>query len=301
MRAPGEFGRVAVFCGGSSRERDISLQSGAAVTEGLVSAGVDTRLIDTAERNIDFSSFDRVFIALHGRDGEDGKIQAVLDYYQIPYTGSRVPASALSMNKWYTKSVWQSIGVRTPVYHIVGGQQSVDLGDVRLPVYVKPVNEGSSIGVTHVTESSQLQEAISAAMQYDEYVLLEEAISGKEYSYSFIDGVENMPIICLEPATDFYDYDAKYLRDDTHYIVDPSLDEVLRNECIANSVTAYKSIGMQGWGRVDFMIDEQDRIWFIEVNSVPGMTNHSLVPMSANSAGLDFSSACVAILESSMP
>ena len=300
MRAPEEFGRVAVFCGGSSREREISLQSGAAVTDGLVSAGIDTRLIDTADNDIDFSTFDRVFIALHGRDGEDGKIQAVLDYYHIPYTGSRVPASALSMNKWYTKSVWQSIGVRTPVYRIVGNQQSVDIEDVRLPVYVKPVNEGSSIGVAHVTEIGQLQEAISAAMQYDEYVLLEAAISGKEYSYSFIDGVANMPIICLEPATGFYDYDAKYLRDDTHYIVDPPMDEMLKNECIESSIAAYKSIGMCGWGRVDFMIDEQENIWFIEVNSVPGMTSHSLVPMSANSVGLDFSSTCVAILESSM-
>jgi len=300
MTASSKFGKVAVFYGGSSHEREISLQSGAAVADGLLAAGVDVQIVDTADRNIDFSLFDRVFIALHGRDGEDGKIQALLDYYQVPYTGSSVSASSVSMNKWYTKAVWQSVGIKTPGYLIVGNVLNVDLDGIDFPVYVKPVNEGSSIGVSYVLEASLLDEAIEKAAQYDDFVVIEQAILGKEYTYSFIDGVPDMPLICLEPATDFYDYDAKYLRDDTRYIVDPPLEETLKRQFASSSVLAYQSIGMSGWGRVDFMVDENNEAWFIEVNSVPGMTGHSLVPMSAQAAGLDFGSTCLAILESSL-
>ncbi|MCW8964633.1 MAG: D-alanine--D-alanine ligase [Gammaproteobacteria bacterium] len=300
MTTSSDFGRVAVFYGGNSHEREISLQSGAAVAGGLRAAGVDVKLVDTADHHIDFSSFDRVFIALHGRDGEDGKIQALLDYYDIPYTGSNVPASAVSMNKWYTKAVWQSAGINTPKYKIVGDMFDADYDGIDLPVYVKPANEGSSIGVTHVTEASLLGDAIERAREYDDFIVIEQAIRGKEYTYSFIDGVQEMPLICLEPTTDFYDYDAKYLRDDTRYIVDPPLDKALTRQCVSSAVLAYESLGMNGWGRVDFIIDENDEVWFIEVNSVPGMTSHSLVPMSAQAAGLDFNSTCLAILESSL-
>ena len=300
MTALSNFGRVAVFYGGTSHEREISLQSGAAVAEGLRASGVDVQLIDTANHNIDFSLFDRVFIALHGRDGEDGKIQALLDYHKTPYTGSNAPASAVTMNKWYTKAVWQSAGIKTPIYQIVGDVFNVDRNAMDYPVYVKPVNEGSSIGVTHVTDASLLEEAIERALEYDDFIVIEQAIRGKEYTYSFIDDVAEMPLICLEPTTDFYDYDAKYLRDDTRYIVDPPLDAALIRRYMDCSILAYKTLGMSGWGRVDFIVDENKEAWFIEVNSVPGMTSHSLVPMSAQAVGLDFSATCLAILKGSL-
>jgi D-alanine-D-alanine ligase len=294
------IGNVAVLCGGDSREREISLQSGSAVTEGLLSAGVKAQMVDTADRDLDFSEYDRAFIALHGRDGEDGTVQSLLEYYDIPYTGSGVAASALSMNKWYTKAVWESVGVRTPGYRVVGGVLGKELNDINYPVYVKPVNEGSSIGISHVLEAASVNEAIEQALEYDDFVLIEQAIEGKEYTYSFIDGVAGLPMICLEPAADFYDYEAKYLREDTQYIVDPQLDEVVRKRCMDGSVIAYKSIGMTGWGRVDFMVDKNHEAWFIEVNSIPGMTSHSLVPMAAEAAGLNFSETCLAILEGSI-
>ena len=295
-----DFGRVAVFCGGDSREREISLQSGAAITQGLQMADINAQVVDTAGKNLDFSAFDRVFIALHGRDGEDGKIQSLLEYHDVPYTGSDVTASAVSMNKWYTKAVWQSIGIKTPAYQVVGSMFELDLDIINYPVYVKPVNEGSSIGISHVHEPASLASAIEEAEQYDDFVLIEQAVQGKEYTFSFIDGVPELPIIRLEPATDFYDYEAKYLRDDTSYIIDPPLESSLKKQCIASSVLAYKSIAMSGWGRVDFIIDKDDEVWFIEVNSVPGMTSHSLVPMSAGATGLSFSDTCVEILRGSI-
>jgi D-alanine-D-alanine ligase len=300
MSATGEFGKVAVFCGGTSREREISLQSGTAVTQGLEDAGIEVDMVDTSGVAIDFQAYDRVFIALHGRDGEDGKMQAILDYYRVPYTGSGVAASSVSMNKWYTKSVWQSLGIRTPRYHIVA--RDADFGTVSMdpPVYVKPVNEGSSIGISHVTDLSSLQSAVSKALDYDEFVLIEEEIKGKEYTFSFIEGQHDMPLIRLEPAGDFYDYEAKYLRDDTGYIVAPELPESLETLCVSMAKKAHQAIGMRGWGRVDFIIDEHDVPWFIEINSVPGMTSHSLVPMAASAIGLDFSQTCMAILRNAL-
>ena len=299
MRATSEYGRVAVLCGGRSQEREISLQSGSAVLQGLVKAGIDAVLIDTREHDVDFNSFDRAFVALHGRDGEDGRMQAVLEYLGIPFTGSDVSASSISMNKWYTKAAWQSIGVNTPAYKVVGDIDYHNAATAKLPVFVKPANEGSSIGVTHVSRHEELKEAITLASEYDRFVVIEQAISGREYSYSFIEGISGMPIIELQPAADFYDYEAKYTRDDTKYIVDPDISDELRKKCISQSELAYRAIGMSGWGRVDFIIDENDEIWFIEVNSVPGMTSHSLVPMSARAAGFDFSATCMAILETS--
>lgn len=294
------YGRVVVLCGGNSREREISLESGAAVTKGLVSAGIDAVMVDTINHDFDLNGFDRAFIALHGRDGEDGKIQSLLEYSDIPYTGSRVAASALSMNKWYTKAVWSSVGVPTPEYRIVGRTLGLDLNGVACPVYVKPVNEGSSIGISHVVNPDDLSDAVNKALEYDDFVIIEREVQGKEYTFSFVEGVENLPLIRLEPTTDFYDYEAKYLRDDTQYIVDPELNADLRNECIEQAMLAYKAIGMSGWGRVDFMVDDAGKVWFIELNSVPGMTGHSLVPMACAHNGLDFSETCTAILRSSV-
>ena len=295
-----DIGKVAVLCGGTSHEREISLQSGEAVTDGLLSANVKAEMVDTAKREFDIRSYDRAFIALHGRDGEDGKIQALLDFYDIPYTGSGMAASALSMNKWYTKAVWESIGVRTPQYKIVSDVLGHELHDFEYPVYVKPVNEGSSIGISHVVDPSLINEAIEQAMEYDDFVIVEQAIEGKEYTFSFIDGLEELPLIGLEPTSDFYDYEAKYLREDTQYIVNPQLGDLVERQCIDSALTAYRSIGMSGWGRVDFMLDMNDEAWFIEVNGVPGMTSHSLVPMAARAIGLNFSETCMAILGGSM-
>jgi D-alanine-D-alanine ligase len=172
--------------------------------------------------------------------------------------------------------------------------------NVDVPVYVKPVNEGSSIGISHVTDSSLLSEAVNLAMEYDEFVLIEQEIKGREYTFSFIGGQPDMPLIMLNPASDFYDYDAKYLRDDTGYVVNPDLPESVEKLCITTATKAYQALGMRGWGRVDFIIDEEGVPWFIEVNSVPGMTSHSLVPMAASAIGLDFSETCMAILGNSI-
>ena len=297
MTSNTQLGNVGVFCGGTSRERDISLQSGRAVTEGLVKAGIQAEMVDTKNHDVDLDRYDNVFIALHGRDGEDGKIQSLLDYHAIPYTGSGVTASAVSMNKWYTKAVWQSIGIPTPDYQLIGKDLEFDLDSISPPVYVKPVNEGSSIGITHVTDRSMLTQAVQRAMEYDDFVLIEQEVSGEEYTYSFIEGQDELPLIKLEPAADFYDYDAKYLRDDTNYIVRPEMPEELRQQCVAVAKLAYQSVGLCGWGRVDFMVDDNQQPWFIELNSVPGMTSHSLVPMAAAAVGLDFSQTCVAIME----
>jgi len=295
-----DIGKVAVLCGGTSHEREISLQSGEAVTKGLLSVNVEAEMVDTAKHDFDIKAYDRAFIALHGRDGEDGKIQSLLDFYDIPYTGSGMAASALSMNKWYTKAVWESIGVRTPSYQIVSDVFGYELDDIDCPVYVKPVNEGSSIGISHVVEPSLINKAVEKTLEYDDFVIIEQAIEGKEYTFSFIDGVEELPLICLEPASDFYDYEAKYLREDTQYIVNPQLDPEVERRCIDRALIAYQSIGMAGWGRVDFMLDMNNEAWFIEVNGVPGMTSHSLVPMAARAKGLNFSETCLAILGSAM-
>lgn len=297
MRTVSDYGRVAVFCGGHSREREISLQSGQAVHLALKSSGVNAELVDTADRNIDFSSYDRAFIALHGRDGEDGKFQAVLEYAGLPYTGSDVASSSLAMNKWHTKAVWQSAGISTPPYVIAESGKPVNAATLQFPVYVKPVNEGSSIGITRVESMDDLQAAVDHANEFDDYVLIEQAISGKEYTYSYIANVPAFPLICLEPETEFYDYEAKYLRDDTRYIVDPDLGN--KAEYIHLATSAYVALGLSGWGRVDFMIDVTGKAWFIEANSVPGMTSHSLVPKAAAAVGLDFSAVCLSILETS--
>jgi len=299
MRDASEYGHVGIFCGGNSHERKISLQSGQAVYFALQSRGVHVSLIDTATVNIDFSIYDRAFILLHGRDGEDGKFQAILEFIGLPYTGSNFESSSLSMNKWHTKAIWQSMGISTPPYSIAGKGINLDIQGISFPVYVKPVHEGSSIGITRVDHFDFLQLAIEQAKTYDEYVIIEKAIDGKEYTYSYIFGQPEFPLICLEPKTEFYDYEAKYLRDDTSYIINPKLTDHCRNYYMRKAKTAYEILGLSGWGRVDFIVDKKGQIWFIEANSVPGMTSHSLVPKAATKKGLDFSDVCMAILESS--
>ncbi len=299
MRDVSEYGHVGVFCGGNSHEREISLQSGQAVYSALQSKEIQVSLIDTAKIDIDFSIYDRAFIVLHGRDGEDGKFQAVLEFEGLPYTGSNVESSSLSMNKWHTKSVWQSAGISTPPYQIIGAGLEPDFQDMSFPVYVKPVREGSSIGISRVEHFDLLQSAIEQASIYDDCIIIEQAIEGEEYTYSYIAGQSEFPLIRLETETEFYDYEAKYLRNDTRYTVAPELDEDRCRYYMQQARAAYAILGLSGWGRVDFMIDNQGNAWFIEVNSVPGMTSHSLVPKAAAATGLDFADVCVAILESS--
>lgn len=299
MRDAAEYGRVAVFCGGQSAERDISLQSGQAVYEALASAGVDVTLVDTKPQVVMPGDYDRGFIALHGRDGEDGKFQAFLEQIGMPYTGSDVASSSLAMNKWYAKAVWQSVDIKTPEYRVLDCDDDIALSGLPLPVYVKPVNEGSSIGISHVTEIDQLQEAVSVARQYDRFVLIEQEIQGAEYTAAFIDGKRDLPLICLEPVGDFYDYEAKYIRDDTGYIVNPDLDADRERVYRRQAEKACSILGLSGWGRVDFMVDREGEAWFIEANSVPGMTSHSLVPKSAAALGMSFSDVCLSILETS--
>ncbi|TNF92310.1 MAG: D-alanine--D-alanine ligase [Gammaproteobacteria bacterium] len=293
-----DFKHVAVFCGGNSQEREISLQTGQAVYESLKRSGFNVDLVDTGRvEDIAFRDYDAAFVALHGRDGEDGKFQAVLEYHDIPYTGSGVGASSVSMNKWFTKSVWQSAGLNTPSYWITGKNiQLSDFDDVDLPVFVKPVNEGSSIGITHVENRSDLENAVHIAQQFDDTVLIEKAITGKEYTFSYLNGVD-MPLIQLLPANGFYDFEAKYERDDTQYIVSPELKEDVVIRVKQNALLALQVVGIKGWGRVDFMIDENGDEWFIEVNSVPGLTSHSLVPKAAASVGVNFDQVCIRILE----
>lgn len=299
MRGVTEYGHVAVFCGGNSSEREISLQSGQAVYQALSSAGIKVSLVDTKMESFELGQYDRGFIALHGRDGEDGKFQAVLEQFGMPYTGSNVSSSSLAMNKWHTKAVWQSINVRTPSYQILDIDDAIELHDLQLPVYVKPVNEGSSIGITYVMKESQLEEAVMFARQYDRFVLVEAEVKGLEYTAVFIQGQKDLPFVRVEPKSDFYDYEAKYIRSDTKYIVSPELPEALEKSYRHQAECAFKFLGLSGWGRVDFMVDSYGKAWFIEVNTVPGMTGYSLVPKSAAAAGMSFSDVCLSILETS--
>ena len=294
------FGKVGVFCGGKSRERDISLQTGKAVFSSLLNSGVDVEYVDVASGTYEVRDFDIAFIALHGRDGEDGKFQAMLEYNDVPYTGSGVASSCVSMNKWYTKAIWESLGINTPAYKISMKGLDFDVAGVDCPVFVKPVNEGSSFGITYVEDKADIDAAIKTAEAFDDVVLLEQAVAGKEYTFSYLQNHDDLPLIQLETRTPYYDYDAKYVRDDTKYIVDPELDEKLQASYKAEALRSFMSLGMSGWGRIDFIVDANDKAWFIEANSVPGMTSHSLVPMAARHKGIGFDSLCIKILETAI-
>lgn len=294
------FGRVGVFCGGRSEEREISLQTGKAVYAALLAHSVDVTMVDVGRGPIKFDEYDTAFIALHGRDGEDGKFQAILEYYNIPYTGSGVEASSVSMNKWYTKAVWESVGITTPQYWVARNGKHVEHGSVEYPVYVKPVNGGSSIGITYVADESEMDTAMKLAAKYDDFVLIEQAINGEEYTYSYLKNRDDLPLIKLETQTEFYDYEAKYVRDDTKYIVAPKLDNNVSESYKNQAIRAFEILGMSGWGRIDFLVDNNHKAWFIEANGVPGMTSHSLVPMAAHQAGIDFGRLCLHILETAI-
>ncbi|MFG0462165.1 D-alanine--D-alanine ligase [Pseudomonas sp. yb_1] len=298
------FGRVAVLYGGKSAEREVSLKSGAAVIDALSTAGVDVVAIDVGDdllARLQSEKIDRAFIILHGRGGEDGSMQGLLECLGIPYTGSGILASALAMDKLRTKQVWQSLGIPTPRHAVLASesdclQASTELG---FPLIVKPAHEGSSIGMAKVNSAQELFAAWQDAAKYDSQVLVEQWIHGPEFTIAVLRG-QVLPPIALGTPHVFYDYDAKYIANDTQYRIPCGLDSVKEQELIDLTARACNAIGIEGWGRLDVMQDEQGRFWLLEVNTAPGMTDHSLVPMAARAAGLDFQQLVLAILAESV-
>ncbi len=294
------FGRVAVLLGGTSFEREISLISGQAVLSALQAAGVNAEAFDPAERPIsDITQYDRAFIVLHGRGGEDGTLQGALELLNIPYTGSGVLASALGMDKTRTKQLWLGCGVPTPTYARLTAATDFAqvISDLGLPLMVKPTHEGSSIGMRKVERLEDLQPAYEFAAQYDREIIAETWITGREYTVVILAG-KALPVIRLQPhqSHGFYDFDAKYKADDTQYLCPCGLSDADEQRLQAIAVDAFEKVGATGWGRIDAMQDEQGNFWLLEVNTVPGMTDHSLVPMAARAAGLDFQSLVLTIL-----
>ena len=298
------FGKVAVLMGGWSAEREVSLNSGNAVLTALQSQGVDAHGID-ADRNIhrrlETESFDRVFNIMHGRGGEDGVIQGLLELMQIPYTGSGVLGSALAMDKLLTKQLWHGIGLPSPDYRILQTEQDCiqAVEDLGLPLMIKPVLEGSSIGMSKVIDRADIVAAWQQARECEGTVIAEAFVNGEEYTAAIL-GERVLPMIRLETPRDFYDYKAKYDDDSTRYHCPCGLSETRELELAGLMLDAFKAVHAEGWGRVDFMLDEQSRPWLIEVNTVPGMTDHSLVPMAAKQAGLDFNALVVEILRGTL-
>jgi D-alanine-D-alanine ligase len=298
MKTP-DFGKVAVLFGGRSGEREVSLRSGSGVLAALQRKGVDAHAFDPAERSLDeLKGYDRAFIALHGKYGEDGTIQGALELMGIPYTGPGVMASAIGMDKWRCKLLWQAVGLPVPAYAILTADSDFDAVESRFgfPMFVKPACEGSSLGVTMVKKPGQLSAAYEAAAQYHDMVLVEKALLGGEYTTAIL-GDSALPIIKIEPAAEFYDYEAKYNRNDTRYLVPCGLSAEQETAIRAMCVKAYDAIGARGWGRVDFLMDGQGRPYLLEVNTSPGMTDHSLVPMAARAQGMDYDTLVVEILK----
>lgn len=298
------FGKVAVLMGGWSAEREISLRSGEAVLKALKESQVDAHGIDVSHdiaSQIEQGQYDRAFIVLHGRGGEDGTMQGLLEAMNIPYTGSDVLGSALAMDKLRSKQVWQAMQLPTPEYTVLDSEMACQcaLDTVGLPMIIKPVLEGSSIGMSKVVKEEELLPAWRKAAACGGCVIAERWITGNEYTAAILDR-RVLPMIRLHTPNSFYDYEAKYLSNDTQYICPCGLDEEIENELSKLVMQAFDAVGASGWGRVDFMIDEQQKPWLIEVNTVPGMTDHSLVPMAAKHADMDFNALVLNILEGSL-
>lgn len=294
-----KFEKVAVLLGGRSGEREVSLNSGGAVLAALLRSGVDAHAFDPAERPLhDLEGFDRVFIALHGRYGEDGTIQGALELMGIPYTGSGVMASSVGMDKWRTKLLWRAAGVVTPDFALVEADSDFAAIEKKLglPLFVKPANEGSSIGITKVKQAGELKPAYELAAKSDPLVIAEQFVGGGEYTVGIL-GDKALPVIRIVPANEFYDYEAKYLRDDTQYLCPCGLSAEKEAQIQAEALQAFRTVGGRGWGRVDFLMDEAGKHYFLEVNTSPGMTDHSLVPMGAKAAGISFDELVLEILE----
>ena len=294
-------GKVAVLMGGDSAERAVSLDSGMAVLSALLRAGINAHAFDPAETPIwelKNQGFERVMVHLHGRGGEDGTIQAALDLMGIPYTGSGVLASSLGMDKWRSKLVWKALGLPVPDFELLHADSDWAAVEQKLglPLFVKPAREGSSIGITRVSAPGQLQAAYAEAAQFDSIVIAERNIGGGEYTAAIL-GDLVLPFVKIEPANAFYDYEAKYLRDDTRYVCPALLAEPSSSQIRQWVRQAFAAIGGRGWGRVDFLLDEAGRPYLLEVNTSPGMTSHSLVPMAAKAAGLSFDQLVLTILD----
>jgi len=297
------FGKVAVMFGGRSAEREISLKSGSAVLAALQERGVDAHAFDPRDRALDAlraEGFDRVFIALHGRYGEDGTVQGALELMGIPYTGSGVLGSALAMDKLRTKLLWQAAGIGSAP-HVVGEagappEFEAVIARLGLPLMVKPASEGSSIGMTKVTAAAGLAPAFELAAQYDEVVLIEQFIEGIELTVGIL-GEEALPLIRLETPRSFYDYQAKYFADDTRYLCPCGLPPAQERAIQEQALEAFRVLGCRGWGRVDLILGHGGTARFLEVNTAPGMTDHSLVPMAARARGMSFSDLVLRILE----
>lgn len=296
------FGKVAVLFGGRSGEREVSLKSGSAVLAALQRQGVDAHAFDPATQELSaLKAYDRAFIALHGRFGEDGTIQGALELMDIPYTGSGVMASALGMDKWRTKLLWTAAGVTTPNYVLMDDSSHVEniVTALGLPLFVKPANEGSSIGVSKVKQAGDLAAAYTLAKQSDPLVIAEQFVGGGEYTVGIL-GDTALPIVRIVPKNEYYDYEAKYLRDDTEYLCPCGLSAEQEKQIQAEALQAFKVLGCKGWGRVDFLMDEAGKHYFLELNTSPGMTDHSLVPMAAKAAGMDFDALVVRILQQTL-
>lgn len=300
--------KVAVLLGGTSAEREVSLLSGQAVLAGLKEAGINAHAVDTRDVSVTMlkeEGFTKIFIALHGRGGEDGTLQGVLEFLGLPYTGSGVMASALTMDKLRTKQVWQAVGLPVSPYVALDRRQYSETAanallakftHLGLPLIVKPSREGSSVGMSKVNTLSELPAALEEAFRHDDDILIEKWLSGPEYTVAIL-GDDVLPSIRIQPAGTFYDYEAKYLSDDTQYFCPSGLPDDQEQALAGLAMAAYRAVGCSGWGRVDFMLDSDGAFYLLEVNTSPGMTSHSLVPMAARQRGLTFSQLVVKILE----
>jgi len=295
-----QFGKVAVLMGGLSAEREISLLSGNAVLTALLNKGVDAHAIDVNQNivsELDAGNYQRVFIILHGRGGEDGTMQGLLEVMKLPYTGSGVMGSSIAMDKLKTKQIWLAMGLPTPAFCIIDSEQSCEkaLETLSLPLIVKPVLEGSSIGMSKVECKEELIPAWQKAQQCGGTIIAESWVEGDEYTAAILDD-QVLPMIKLKTSHKFYDYDAKYEADDTQYICPCGLSEDQESEFAELTRLAFNAVNASSWGRVDFIVDKNNQPWLIEVNTVPGMTGHSLVPMAAKQAGISFDELVINIL-----
>ena len=296
-----DFGKVAVLLGGRSAEREISLKSGNAVLEALRRQGVDAHPFDPSEQHMEAllqQSFNRAHIALHGRYGEDGTVQGALELMGLPYTGSGVMASALAMDKWRTKLLWQAAGISTPRHILLNAQSDSDavVKVLGLPLIVKPSREGSTIGLSKVMAAMDLPAAYESAAKHDTMVLAEQFIEGVELTAAIL-GETPLPLVRIQTAGGLYDYQAKYLSDDTRYFCPSGLSAAEEQAIQMQALQAHQTLGCEGWGRVDVILDKSGKPYFLETNTSPGMTDHSLVPMAAKAVGISFDDLVLRILE----
>lgn len=294
-----DFGKVAVLMGGDSNERAVSLLSGGAVFLALKRLGIQAEAFDPSDRDInEIQSYNRVFITLHGRGGEDGSVQAFLKSKNVAYTGSDSLSSAIGMDKIKTKLLWRSLNIPTPDFLQANEKTSyIEILDaISVPFFIKPSNEGSSIGIDKIKNEKQYQEAFLKTSKIDTNVIVEKFVDGEEFTVAIVNG-KTFPVIKIKPSNEFYDYEAKYIKDDTQYICPSGIEKNKEASISEEALKAFKAVGCSSWGRVDFMMDKAGRHYFIEVNTSPGMTSHSLVPMAAKEVGINFDQLVLEILK----